>query len=114
MIYPSIAELTNNNKINRYTLVVATAKCARVITDECVKQKEYAAKIALSKDTDKKSTVTSVAKREIKDEKAVKSAIAGLYTGEFQLVKLDGTRELIGRGAELAEQAVEAEAEINE
>ena len=34
MIYPSIAELTQDGKINRYTLVVATAKCARIITDE--------------------------------------------------------------------------------
>jgi len=107
MIYPSIAELTNNNKINRYTLVVATAKCARVITDEYVKQREYAEKLALSKDTDKKNSAANIVKKEYRDEKAVKTAISGLYNGEFRLVKPDGTTELIGRAAEKAEEAVE-------
>ena len=33
MIYPSIAELSDEG-VNRYTLSIATAKCARKITDE--------------------------------------------------------------------------------
>jgi serine/threonine-protein kinase RIO1 len=48
MIYPSIGELTNNYQINRYTLVVATAKCARIITEEYTKQREYAEKLVAS------------------------------------------------------------------
>ena len=40
MIYPSIGELTKDGKINRYELVIATAKCARKITDEYVAQRE--------------------------------------------------------------------------
>ena len=114
MIYPSIAELTNDNKINRYTLVVATAKCARVITDEYVKQREYAEKLALSKDTDKKNSASSIVKKEYRDEKAVKTAIAGLYDGEFRLVKPDGTTELIGRAALMAEKAEETAEDIAE
>ena len=96
MIYPSISELTNNNEINRYTLVVATAKCARIITEEYVKQREYAEKLALSKDSDKKSSIASMIKREYRDDKAVKTAINGLYNGEFKIVEPDGTVEMLG------------------
>ena len=55
MIYPSVNELLKNNEINRYELVTSTSKCARIITDEYVKQREYAEKIALNKDSDKKN-----------------------------------------------------------
>ena len=41
MIYPSIGELTKDGKINRYELVIATAKCARKITDEYVAPVSY-------------------------------------------------------------------------
>ena len=37
MIYPSISDLSKNGKYNRYTLVIATSKTARVLTDEYVK-----------------------------------------------------------------------------
>ena len=98
MIHPTIGELTNNGQINRYTLVVATAKCARIITDEYVKQRELAEKLALSKENEKKSTIASMIKREYRDEKAVKNAISGLYSGEFKIV-------------DEAEKACEAECE---
>ncbi len=113
MIYPSIAELTNNNKINRYTLVVATAKCARIITDEYVKHREYAERLSLSKDSDKKNSIASMIKREYRDEKAVKTAISGLYNGEFKIIEPDGTVEMIGRGAELVSEA-EAQKSVSE
>ena len=100
MIHPSISELTNNNKINRYTLVVATAKCARIITDEYVKQREYVEKLALSKEADKKSTTMNMIKKEYRDDKAVKTAITGLYNGEFKMVAEDGTEELLGHRRE--------------
>ena len=89
MIHPTIGELTNNGEINRYTLVVATAKCARIITDEYVKQRDLAEKIALSKDNDKKNAIASMIKREYRDEKAVKNAITGLHSGEFRIVNDD-------------------------
>ena len=39
MIKPSIEQLTKG-EINRYALVIATAKCARIVTDEYVEQRE--------------------------------------------------------------------------
>ena len=96
MIYPSIGELTNNYKINRYTLVVATAKCARIITDEYTKQREYAEKLVASKDAEKGKNIASMIKREYRDEKAVKTAITGLYDGEFKIIEPDGKVELLG------------------
>lgn len=51
MIYPSIGELTKDGKINRYELVIATAKCARKITDEYVAQRELAERAVANKET---------------------------------------------------------------
>ena len=112
MIYPSIAELTNNNDINRYTLVIATAKCARIITDEYTKQREYAERVAVGKDADKKNNVASLIKKEYRDEKAVKNAIGGLYTGEFKLIECDGTEKLICKKENIEEKAAEEAAEL--
>lgn len=103
MIHPSIGELTNDNQINRYTLVVATAKCARIITEEYVKQREYAEKLAISKDSEKKSNFASLIKKEYRDEKAVKTAITGLYNGEFRIMETDGTVQVLGNRKEEAE-----------
>jgi len=83
MIYPSIEELTRG-KYNRYTLVIATAKCARLVTDEYVQQRECAEKLLQNKETDK--SLASMIKREYRDEKAVKNAIKRLYQGEFKIV----------------------------
>lgn len=80
MIYPSIDEITKGN-YNRYTLCIATAKCARIVTDEYVEQREIAEKMLANKETDK--SIASMIKREIRDEKAVKTAIKRLYQGEF-------------------------------
>lgn len=84
MIYPSTTEFTEKNHINRYELVVATAKCARIITDDYVKQKELAEKMA-GKDSEK--LVPSLIKEELRDEKAVQNAINMLNSGEFRIVE---------------------------
>ena len=103
MIHPTIGQLIDNNEdINRYSLVIAAAKSARIITDEYIKQKEYAEKIA-SLDGDKKGNYSCIIKKEYRDEKAVKNAIYGLYEGEFKLVKPDGSEEMIGKAAEKTE-----------
>ena len=47
MIVPSIQDLTKD-RFNRYTLVIATAKSARMITDEYMKQREIAEETNLS------------------------------------------------------------------
>ena len=53
MLYPTIDELTKG-KYNRYELALATAKCARLITEEYVRQHDAAEKsITGNKETDK-------------------------------------------------------------
>lgn len=105
MIYPSISDLSKNGKYNRYTLVIATSKTARVLTDEYVKQREYAEKLIANKETDK--SLISMIKREYRDEKAVKSAINRLHDGEFDIVPLtaEAAEEI---GAELPGAETEA------
>ena len=90
MIYPSIDDLTKG-KYNRYELVIATAKCARIVTDEYVKQREVAEKLIANKETDK--SLVSMIKREYRDEKAVKNAINRLHNGRFQIVRPDEKAE---------------------
>ena len=100
MINPTIGQLIDKSEdINRYALVVATAKTARIITDEYVKQKEYAEKMA-ARDADRKNVYANMIKKEYRDEKAVKNAITGLYEGEFKIVKPNGEEEFIGKAAE--------------
>lgn len=84
MIYPSIAQLTQN-KYNRYTLVIATAICARKITDLVNNEKDKSEKAAQRNDTNYKVPIN----REILDQKPVKSAINGLYNGDYVIVEKD-------------------------
>lgn len=83
MIYPSVDELTQNNKYNRYTLVIAVAKCARMVTDEYVSQRENAERMLANKETDK--SLASLIKKDFRDEKAVRIAINRLYQGEYRI-----------------------------
>jgi DNA-directed RNA polymerase subunit K/omega len=102
MIFPSINDLSKG-KYNKYMLVIATAKCARVITDEYVMQREFAEKKIASKETDK--SIAALIKKEYRDEKAVKTAVNRLYEGRFEI--LEGGEEAVE--AEEAEEAVDAE-----
>ena len=80
MIYPSIDELTRGI-YNRYELVIATAKAARMITDIESSKKEEMEKTAAKEGLlDKAFPRAEVA---VTDEKAVKVAIHKIYTGEF-------------------------------
>ena len=84
MIFPSINDLAQD-KYDKYTLVIATAKCARAITDEYVIQREYAERKIANKETDK--SIAALIKKEYRDEKAVKNAVLGLYEGKFKIVE---------------------------
>ena len=86
MLYPTPDELSRG-KYNRYTLVVAAAKCARKVTDEYVKQRETAEKLISNKETDK--SLASMIKKEYRDEKAVSVAINSLLDGEYVIVDSD-------------------------
>ena len=84
MVFPSINELSQG-KYDKYTLVIAAAKCARAITDEYVIQREYAERKIANKETDK--TLAALIKKEYRDEKAVKNAVMGLYEGKFKIIE---------------------------
>ena len=86
MIHPTIQELTYDGKFNRYELALATAKCARKITNEYVRQRDAAEKAMTgNKDTDK--PLMNMIDREYRDEKAVKLAINKLHAGEYTIVE---------------------------
>lgn len=92
MISPSIDQLTKG-KMNRYKLVIATAKCARMVTDEYVAQRERAEKMIERKETDK--SLASLIKGDVRDNKAVETAIRRLYRGEYVIIDPDGTKEQV-------------------
>ena len=84
MLYPTIEELTRG-KFNRYELALATAKCARIVTDEYVRQHEVAERSQTgNKETDR--PINTMIDRELRDEKAVKVAIGRLYDGKYEIV----------------------------
>lgn len=81
MLHPTIDELTQG-KMNRYELALATAKCARLITDEYVRQHDAAERAQTgNKETDR--PIQSMIDRELRDEKAVQVAVNRLYRGEY-------------------------------
>lgn len=85
MLYPTINDLTKG-QFNRYELSLATAKCARIVTDEYVKQREDAEKSQTgNKETDR--PINTMINKELRDEKAVKTAIKRLHEGEYQIVR---------------------------
>ncbi len=81
MITPSLDSLTQDNKYNRYTLVIAVAKCARKVTDEYVAQREEAERMLANKETDK--SLAALIKKDYRDEKAVRIGINRLSNGEY-------------------------------
>lgn len=83
MIKPSIEQLTKG-EINRYALVIATAKCARIVTDEYVEQREKADRLIANKQTDK--PLASLINSDLRNKKAVENAVQRIYNGEYKIV----------------------------
>ena len=107
MLYPTIEELTQG-KFNRYELALATAKCARLITNEYVRQHDAAEKsITGNKETDK--PLNTMIDRELRDEKAVHVAVNRLYAGEY-VIDLNANEAVEGE-EEAAEEVTDAQAE---
>ena len=75
MIDPSIEEITKG-KYNRYSLVIAAAKCARKITEEEIESAEE--KVTLKEERGSKKNPA--------EEKAVKKAIRMLTNDEMKIV----------------------------
>ena len=84
MIYPTITDLTKD-KYNRYQLTIATAKCARIITDEYVRQRT-AAENSLTGSKEGGSTIASLIDPTLANEKAVKNAINSIHNGTYTIV----------------------------
>lgn len=72
MLYPSIQDLTNDS-VNRYMLVIATAKSARYLTYKRT-QEQYPEYTADTDDYDE-------------DEKAVNVAVDKINNGQFKIIK---------------------------
>lgn len=81
MIFPTINDL-NKGQYNRYEVALATAKCARMITNEYVRQRaeaEYA--LMGNKETDR--PLNAMIEKEVRDEKAVNIAVRRMYEGKY-------------------------------
>ncbi len=90
MITPGVEQLSDNGKYNRYVLCIAAAKCARIVTDEYVEQYNRAESMVANKETDK--TIGAIIRKELRDDKAVKTAIKRLANHEYEIVD-DSIRE---------------------
>ena len=88
MIYPTINELTKGGEYNRYEIALATAKCARMITNEYTRQRvEAERQMTGNKETDK--PLNTMIDKEVRDEKAVKLAIGRINKGDYTIVHKD-------------------------
>ena len=86
MLYPTIKDLTKG-EFNRYELSLATARCARIVTEEYVKQREEAEKSQTgNKETDR--PINTMINTDLRDEKAVKTAINRFHTGVYRVAGL--------------------------
>ena len=89
MLYPSIQELLTatskdgKEKLNKYSITMATAKCARVVTNDYLEQRYNAEKRIVNKETDK--DLSSLINKEYRDEKSVKNAVREIKEGKFEI-----------------------------
>lgn len=109
MIYPT-AEQISKLTGDRYLITVATAKCARMVTDEYVEQRAAAERLIAKKEADK--PLFSMIDPDIRDDKAVKTAIRRLMSGEYKILTPEeaAARRLAGESEEKdGEEGAEAE-----
>ena len=107
MLYPTIGQLTKD-EFNRYELALATAKCARILTDEYVEQKEAVEKASTgNKDADR--SMINHLNKEYREEKAVKNAITRIHNGTFKIVRTEETEETAEAEAVEATEQIDAE-----
>lgn len=83
MLYPSTQQLTHG-EVNRYRLVIATAKCARYVTDKMIEEREYAEK---HKDQEFLTPHESFANYEVR--KPVSIAVHKIADGEYKVLGRD-------------------------
>lgn len=110
MIYPTMKDLTKG-KYNRYELAIATAKGARMITNEYVRQRAEAEAAAGAAKDGEKPAVTVVVDKKLKDEKAVKISIDRIAEGEFVICEEAEETAAPDEEAESAEETAEVATE---
>ena len=82
MINPSIEQLTKNKKgMNRYMLVIATAKSAKLITKDYLEQRAKAEKAISEKLTDK--PLLALIDQDLSNKKPVENAVLRLKSGNY-------------------------------
>ena len=91
MLHPTIKDLTKE-EYNRYELTLATAKCARMLTDEYVKQRQEAEKSMTGNKESDRNLINSIDK-DLKDEKAIKNAITRFYDGRYEIYREEPAAE---------------------
>ena len=105
MIYPTIEELTKG-EYNRYQLAIATAKCARIITDEYVKQRA-AAESTLTGSKEGGGSIASLIDQDLADKKAVKNAIDSMKAGKYTIIDAPVAEETVAEEVAFEEVAEE-------
>ena len=93
MLHPTIKQLTKE-EFNRYELTLATAKCARILTDEYVKQREEAEKSMTGNKESDRNLINAIDK-DLKDEKAIKNAITRLYDGRYEICREEASAPVV-------------------
>ena len=83
MLYPTVQDLTKDN-VNRYGLVIATAKCARHIIDKANEAREL--EEARRLDNDRFSKDAKSESDILLTEKPVSIAVQKLYEGEYSII----------------------------
>lgn len=114
MLHPTIKELSKD-EFNRYELTLATAKCARILTDEYVRQRDEAEKsMTGNKDSDR--NLMNMIDQDLKDEKAIKNAIDRFYDGRYEIYREEDTdaAEETAETVETAEESVGETAETED
>ncbi len=108
MLYPTIDQLTKE-EFNRYELALATARCARKLTDEYVEKREAAEKSATGNKKADRNVINALNK-EYREEKAVKNAITKIHKGDFKIIRAEECEEADRQTEEAEEATEEAEA----
>lgn len=106
MLHPTIKELTKD-EYNRYELTLATAKCARMLTDEYVRQRTEAEKSMTGNKESDRNLINGIDK-DLKDEKAIKNAITRFHDGRYEICRVEKTEQIEEAPVEeLVEEATE-------
>ncbi len=90
MIYPT-ADALGKGTFDRYSVTIAVAKAARMVTDEYTKEREEAEKKIGNKETDK--SISALISEELRDNKAIKTAIDRISDGVYEITEPEEVEE---------------------